>query len=71
MRDKQTKMNEDETVCSTMEGAIGKLSSEKHRELASQLLQRISDVDPDDQLEALRRLIKEMVLTVDVETEED
>jgi hypothetical protein len=63
-------MTEEESVYSALEAVVEDLASEAHRDLAALLLERLSGVEPDDQLEALRRLIKDMVREVDVVDEE-
>jgi hypothetical protein len=64
-------MTETNTVVAAIEAVIEELASATHRELATELVRRLGEADPDQQLEALRRLIRDMVRDLDVVAEEE
>ena len=55
-----------ECVSDVLKSVIGELSSESHRNLASSIIKRLEHVNQDDQLDALERVIREMVNATDV-----
>lgn len=59
-------LSDEASVYTVLSEVIGELSNETHRSLANSILDRLEHVKQDDQLDALERIIREMVNATDV-----